>query len=137
MPEVEYLTASDVVALTELLFEQLGYARPILRADGRDLLDSAVHRARSVAFYGEADLALQAAVLCTGIIANHPFVDGNKRAAWFACVTFLSNNGHDLSGPETVALADYLIAVYEHDDHGKAADQVANWLRQHAIDLIN
>jgi len=45
------------------------------------LLDSAVHRAQTAAYYGGADLFLQAAALANGIALNHPFIDGNKRSA--------------------------------------------------------
>jgi death-on-curing protein len=128
MPEVEYLTATDVVALAELFFEARGYARPILRADGRSVLDAAVHRARTSAFYGEADLAQQAAVLCAGIVSSHAFVDGNKRAAWIACLTFLAINGLDLSDEDSVALAYYMIELLEAE-HADMDNQLAAWLR--------
>jgi death on curing protein len=128
MPEVEYLTATDVVALAELFFEERGYARPILRADGRAVLDAAAHRARTSAFYGEANLAQQAAVLCAGIVSNHPFVDGNKRAAWVACLTFLAINGLDLSDEDGVALSDYMIELLE-TEHADMDNKLAAWLR--------
>ncbi|GAA2798638.1 type II toxin-antitoxin system death-on-curing family toxin [Streptomyces showdoensis] len=44
--------------------------------------------------YGE--VYEQAAVLLHGIAANHPFVDGNKRAAWLSAAVFLAVNGIDL-----------------------------------------
>jgi death on curing protein len=130
MPEVEYLTPTDVVALAELFFAERGYARPVLRADGRALLDAAVHRARTSAFYGEADLAQQAAVLCAGIVANHAFVDGNERAAWIACLTFLAINGLDLSDADSVSLAAYMIELLEAEQSAMD-NQLADWLRAH------
>ncbi|PIB80283.1 hypothetical protein CQY23_04525 [Mycobacterium celatum] len=36
---------------------------------------------------------------------NHALVDGNKRAAWTACRTFLVINGHWMSAPEDERLA--------------------------------
>jgi hypothetical protein len=45
VPEIEYLTSSDILALTSRFFDRPGYAQPVLRGDGMALLDSAVHRA--------------------------------------------------------------------------------------------
>jgi death on curing protein len=78
---VRYLTADDVLALTEYFLRTLGYSPPLLRADGRALLDSAVNRAQAAAYYAGADLASKAAALANGVALNHPFVDGNKRGA--------------------------------------------------------
>ena len=93
MVETEYLTASDVLALTGWFFQRLGYAAPILRGDGQALLETAVHRAQTAAYYAGADLSLQAACLANGIAVNHPFLDGNKRTALAASLVFLENNG--------------------------------------------
>ena len=126
-----HLTASDVVALAELFFETLGYARPTLRADGLGRLESAIYRAQTTAYYGGADLVLQAAALCHGILTNDAFVDGNKRAAWIATVTFLSDNGRDLPDNSAVALADRILMLYDQEDHSKIVEQLAEWLRAH------
>jgi death-on-curing protein len=40
-----------------------------------------------------ADLAQMAAALFESLIINHPFVDGNKRMAFFSCDIFLRLNG--------------------------------------------
>jgi death-on-curing family protein len=128
--EIEYLTSSDVVALTAWLMQRLGYARPILRANGEALLDSAVHRAQTAAYYGEADLISQAAALAKGITLNHPFLDGNKRSAWVACISFLSLNGHPLPESAYVPLAEQIIAQHEVTDRSVADAVLANWLRQ-------
>jgi death on curing protein len=129
MPEVEYLTASDVVALTNRFFERLGYAQPVPRGDGLALLESAVHRARTAAHYGGAELVLQAAALANGIALNHPFVDGNKRSAWIACVTFLALNGQSLPEEALEPLAELLIAQHEVTDRTDADIQLSDWLR--------
>jgi death-on-curing protein len=62
------------------------------------LLDSAVHVPQ--ASFGGAflhpDLFDMAAAYLVHLAANHPFVDGNRRTAWLAAVTFLRLNGYDL-----------------------------------------
>ena len=60
------------------------------------LLDSALARPENLAAYGDPDVASLAASYGFGIIRNHPFVDGNKRAALIATELFLALNGVDL-----------------------------------------
>jgi death-on-curing protein len=130
MAEVRYLTADDVLAIADQFFAALGYARPILRGNGRQLLESAVARAQTAAYYGGADLFGQAAALANGIALNHPFLDGNKRTAFAACVTFLRQNGRPLeSKADHDALAEQLIAMHEITDRSQADSLRADWLR--------
>lgn len=60
----------------------------------RDLgmLESALARPQNKFAYGETDLAPLAASYAYGIARNHPFVDGNKRAAFHAAMVFLRIN---------------------------------------------
>jgi len=43
--------------------------------------------------YESAELPELAAAYAFGLAKNHPFVDGNKRIAFIAMVTFLRKNG--------------------------------------------
>ena len=74
---------------------------PGLRDEG--LLDSALARAQQIYAYGEPppDLAGLAAAYAFGIARNHPFVDGNKRAALTCLGQMLNKNGYDLVASET------------------------------------
>ena len=103
-----HLTVVEVTALAELAF---GGRPPEARTAG--LLDSAVHRPRARMFGTAAypDLYEQAAALLHGIAANHPLVDGNKRTAWLAAVTFLALNGVDLAGVDQDAAYALVIDV--------------------------
>ncbi|MBK6426725.1 MAG: type II toxin-antitoxin system death-on-curing family toxin [Blastocatellia bacterium] len=61
------------------------------------LLESALDRPRNLAAYEpESDLARLAACYAVGIARNHPFVDGNKRAAFLSLGLFLALNGQRL-----------------------------------------
>ncbi|MDK9702195.1 MAG: type II toxin-antitoxin system death-on-curing family toxin [Sulfuritalea sp.] len=60
------------------------------------LLDSALVRAENLATCGDPDVAAPAAAYGFGIVRNHPFVDGNKRAALIATELFLVVNGFEL-----------------------------------------
>jgi len=52
---------------------------------------------------GRPDLPALAASYAAGIIANHPFVDGNKRTGFAAAATFLDRNGFELTATEAEA----------------------------------
>ena len=77
-------------------------------ADGiRDLglLESALARPMNKFGYGESDLAALAAAYAFGIARNHPFVDGNKRAAFASIIVFLGLNGFDFDASPAEATA--------------------------------
>jgi death-on-curing protein len=84
---VEFLSVDEVLEIHERLIEKFGGTHG-LRDIG--LLDSAIFRPRS-GYYN--DLVTMAAALFESLLINHPFVDGNKRAAFFACDVFLRLNG--------------------------------------------
>ena len=90
------------------------------------LLDSALARPLNLVAYGEPDLCELAASYCVGVAKNHPFVDGNKRAAFLALGLFLYLNGHRLTATQAEAtLAVLAVATSEWDDATLAA-----WLRE-------
>jgi len=66
------------------------------------LLESALARPKNLLAYSEQhpSLAELAAAYAKGIVANHPFVDGNKRTALIVSVTFLRLNGFQLTAPK-------------------------------------
>ncbi len=68
------------------------------------MLESALGRPRNKWAYGETDLARLAAAYGYGLAKNHPFVDGNKRAALLAIVTFLGLNGIDFVADNSEAV---------------------------------
>jgi death on curing protein len=90
------------------------------------LLQSALARANNLVSYGEPDLAALAACYGFGLAKNHPFVDGNKRAAFLAVGLFLGLNGHRLTASQAEAtVAVFSLAAGEIDELTFAA-----WLRE-------
>lgn len=87
-------------------------------------LEGALERPRSYAYYEDADLALQAAVLAHGIAESQTFIDGNKRLALVAMLTFLEVNdyGVEASDPD---LAAWIISL----SAGTNAEQLAQLIR--------
>jgi death-on-curing protein len=91
------------------------------------LLDSALARAPNLAGYGEPDVAALAATYGFGIARNHPFVDGNKRAAFLSVGLFLALNGYRLVATQADATVVMVaLAAGELDEA-----EFAGWLRAH------
>jgi death on curing protein len=89
------------------------------------LLESALARPLHKFAYGETDLAALAAADAFGIARNHPFVDGNKRAAFGSMIVFLGLNKIELDVPPEDATAIFLeVAAGKVDEDG-----LARWLR--------
>jgi death-on-curing protein len=95
------------------------------------LLDSALARPQNLAAYKETDIAALAAAYCFGIAKNHPFVDGNKRAAFLAAGLFLLLNGTKL----TASQADATHAVLGVAAGEISEAQFAEWIRQNCAKL--
>lgn len=68
-------------------------------------LESALRRPLNYALYEQADFALQGSALAHGIAEGQTFIDGNKRLALVAMLTFLEVNGFrvEASDPELAA----------------------------------
>jgi death-on-curing protein len=88
--EILFLEVDDVLEAHDLAIARFGGAAGLR---DRGLLESAVIAAQSGYYRSLAELA---AVYAHGIAMNHPFVDGNKRAALSAAGMFLNAHGFDL-----------------------------------------
>ena len=129
MAEVRYLTLADVLALHRAIMERFGAASAPLHDEGA--LESAVMRARMAAYYDEADIVRQSALLAVGISRAQAFLDGNKRTSFAVCDVFLRVNGLAFSGdPLAIALQFEALAKRE-DSLDKATDRFEQWLRKH------
>lgn len=95
----EWLAKETILALhAESLAEHGGGDG--LRDDG--LLESVLARPLQLFSYGDPppDLAALAAAYGMGLAKNHAFVDGNKRIALIALLTFLIVNGQRLTASQ-------------------------------------
>ena len=120
------LTLEQLLELHALSIRETG------GSDGlRDLgrLEAALAVQTQVVFGQELynTLAEKAAALIRGIVADHPFVDGNKRTAMLAGLTLLEINGEDFLA-ETGEIEDFAVRVaVEHLD----IPVIAAWLKEH------
>ena len=95
MKEPTWVSEIEVTALhDEALLNHGG--SPGLR--DRGLLDSALARPRQIYAYADnPNIVELAAAYTAGIVRNHPFVDGNKRAGYSVAVAFLILNGYRIA----------------------------------------
>lgn len=127
---MKYLYPQQILFLYRRVCQEVGGTVGI-----RDigLLESAVYRPQAT-FGGQdlyADLFSKTAVLGHSLIANHPFVDGNKRIGYAAMRLMLRLNGYDLA-----ASADVRVAFVIEIAAGKLTEQrIADWLKAHSRSL--
>jgi death-on-curing protein len=120
--EPVWLTADLVIAIHERQLRRFGGP-----AGMRDVgaLESALGRAQNRWAYENGDLAQLAAAYAFDIARNHPFIEGNKRAALLSLVTFLGLNDVDFIADEAEAV------VIIRDLAAGLVDEagIARWIR--------
>ena len=123
---VAFLSRDEVLAIHSTLLERFGGPAGV-----RDygLLESALYRPRTGHY---ADLAEMAAALFESLIMNHPFVDGNKRVAFFATDVFLRVNGYKLQVDANKAHR-FLIGLLENNRCN--FEELLPWIRGNAIEF--
>jgi len=113
--EPEWLTVDLVLAIHDEQLREFGGPAGLRDAGA---LESALGRARNRWAYEGGDLPRLAAAYGFGIARNHPFVDGNKRAALLAIVPFLGLNDVEFTASEAeavVMIRDLAAGVIDED----------------------
>jgi len=125
---MRYLSLKDLLLLHEQIIDASGGSAGV-RDYGR--LESAV-AAQEQEVFGRAvygTLFQKAAAIARGIIADHPFIDSNKRTGIMAALLFLEANGSDTSLITDLELEDFAVKIaVEH----LAVPEIAAWLEAHA-----
>lgn len=116
----DYITTADALLIHAVLLEKYD-GSPGLRDPGA--LDAALIRPQ-MRYY--ADVVEAAAALLESIAVNHPFVDGNKRAAFGVVDAFLRINGWRLTCTSDEA-HDVMIGLF--DTNAFRFDRLEPWLR--------
>jgi death-on-curing protein len=129
MQEPLWISKRAVLAIhNEQLAEHGGLSG--LRDEG--LFESALARPRNLFLYEEsADIFLLAAAYAYGIARNHPFVDGNKRAALTVSMAFLDRNGWDVVDQKDEEYLTFLRLA----EGSLSEEALAQWFRSHAEHL--
>ena len=102
MRQPVWIEESDALVLHDRMLALFGGAAG-LRDPG--LLQSALARPQQHYAYGSSpNMTHLAAIYTVGIVRNHPFVDGNKRAGFLLGVLFLELNGFRFHASEEDAV---------------------------------
>jgi death-on-curing protein len=125
---MRYLSLDRVLEIQRRMIDEIGGSHGI-----RDLnaVDSAVAQPQQTMFGDDLypTLPEKAAALGYSLIANHGFVDGNKRVGYSAMDAFLRANGYQISGTmqekEAVVLA---VASGE-----MPREELTEWIRAHTV----
>lgn len=100
MSELIWIEDDLVLAIHSRLLVEHGGAAGVR---DESLLQSALGRPLNHAAYASLDIIELAAKYTTGIVRNHPFVDGNKRTGFVIGVLFLELNGYRFTASEEAA----------------------------------
>ena len=87
---IQFLSVDEVLEIHRASIDRFG------GADGvrdKGLLESALYRPQT-GYY--EDVVEMAAAMFESLINNHPFIDGNKRVAFFSTDVFLRLNGYKI-----------------------------------------
>ncbi len=95
------------------------------------LLESALARPKNLFAYSQEPPSLprMAAAYAKGIVANHPFVDGNKRTAFTVSLTFLRLNGLNVTAPKE----DRVLTFWGLADGSFSEEQLALWFERNTV----
>ncbi len=120
MNEPRWLTIGEVEMMHEGVIDISGGAAGIRDPE---LLASALARPQNLYAYGETDIFRIAAGYAEAIAANHAFIDGNKRTAFFAALSFLEENGFALRSADQTEHADLMVKLATREiDRNDVAD---------------
>ena len=105
---IQFLSLDEVIEIHTVLIERFGGPAGV-----RDLglLESALYRPQT-GYY--KNLNEMAAAMFESLIKNHPFVDGNKRVAFFATDVFLRLNGYKFQVEGKLAHL-FLMSLFDSD----------------------
>jgi len=128
MEEIRFLSLSEVIALHQKQIEEKGGAPEIL---SKDKLEGAIQQPQQT-FGGQylyPDLFAMATAYLSAIVRAHPFLDGNKRTATHAAITFLYFNGYEIQEFYETELADL---VYDYLNKKRTDENIADFLASKA-----
>lgn len=126
MNEPVWISREAILAIQGTLIARFGGLGGI-RDEG--LLESALNRPLHLFHYGDPGAFELAAAYAEGIVKNHPFLDGNKRAGFMAAYTFLGVNGWQLEAPEEDAVLQTLALAAG----AIGAGEFAAWLEKSCV----
>ncbi len=116
----------EALAMHEELIDAFGGAHGVLALGA---LEAAILRPQ-IGYYNS--LIEEAAAMMESLSNNHPFIDGNKRVAFFVTDDFLRLNGYFIDCDNDMAYS-FFIGLYESNSF--RFDNLVPWLEEHASPL--
>jgi death-on-curing protein len=126
MKEPVWIDLNDCLAFHEEMLSRHGGLSGV-RDQG--LLESALNRPVQLYNYGKPTIHEMAAAYACGIIKNHPFLDGNKRAGFVAAALFLEINGYSFVATEEDVVVQTLALAASAIDEAA----YARWLKEVSV----
>ena len=122
----DFPTIEEVVAIHDVAIREFGGSTGL-----RDMgaLASAIMRPQ-IGYYDS--LIEEAAALLESLAMNHPFVDGNKRTAFYATDSFLRKNGSFIDCDNDEAY-NFFMRLFETNSFRIA--ELREWLEEHVKPL--
>lgn len=134
LDELLYPTVEDVIEIHTVIIEESPESEPGLtdRGDIEYVLEFAEHGHFDEGPTTVHETAFQ---LLRLLVANHPFVDGNKRTALGTVIVFYFMNGYELEYAEELEAMVRLLAVRERLlNPDEAADYLSDVANPRALD---
>ena len=122
----EYPTVEEIVAIHDELIAEFGGSYGLRDMGG---LESAILRPQIGYYEGIVE---EAAAMMESLAMNHPFVDGNKRTAFFATDNFLRLNGYFIDCDDREAHA-FFMHLFATESFRFA--QLREWLEETVKEL--
>ena len=122
----DYTRVEDILAIHSDQIERYGGAHGI-RDPG--LLEAALFRPQTGYYTSLVD---EAAALWESLSQNHPFIDGNKRAAFAATFVFLRINGLEIVARDEDAQT-FILGLY--DSGAVTFENLQSWLSKNTIEV--
>lgn len=126
MQEPIWVAERIVLAIHEDQLAQHGGSSDIR---DENLLGASLARPKHLFSYGEPRIFDLAAAYGYGLANNHPFVDGNKRAAFMVMYTFLGLNGYWLE----VGEMEVVVKMEGLTMNRETQESISLWLKEHSI----
>ena len=118
----KYLSINEVIVLHEYLIMEFGGSKGLSK---KGSLESALMRPQS-GYY--KNIYEEAAALMESLAMNHPFVDGNKRVAFFATDVFLRLNNYYIDC-DNILSYNFFIKLFDSNNFN--FDNLLPWLKDH------
>ena len=119
---IQFPTVDEALELHSALIARFGGATGV---HDLGLLESALYRPQTGHY---EDIVEMAAALFESLLINHPFIDGNKRTAFFLTDIFLRCNGWKITVQPQVGYH-FILKILDEREHRFAF--IAKWLRHH------